>query len=166
MDKGIGGDKHTGFGLLGTSAESLLLRSGEALEKTGHAMPQILPKQDFLLLSRGKWDEDKSPDQIQAAIDRFYAWYEQALTDGRMKPGQRLGTQAKLVTRGKVIDGPFTEAKEVVGGYWFIVAGSLEEAAAIAAENPCLACGLMYEIRPIDPQRGSAYGVSNETRQT
>lgn len=41
-----------------------------------------------------------------------------------------------------VIDGPFAEAKEVIGGYWFVVAGSLQEAAAVAAENPCLACGL------------------------
>lgn len=46
---------------------------------------------------------------------------------------------------------------------WFIVAGSLEEAAAIVAESPCLACGLTYEIRPIDPERGSAYRTTSET---
>ncbi len=38
------------------------------------------------------------------------------------------------------------EAKEVIGGFWFIVATSLQEAAAVAARNPCLACGLEYEI--------------------
>ena len=62
-----------------------------------------------------------------------------------------------------VTDGPFTEAKEVIGGYWFIVAGSLEEAAKIAAGNPCLSCGLFYEIRPIDPERASALTVTTET---
>lgn len=62
-----------------------------------------------------------------------------------------------------VIDGPFAEAKEVIGGYWFVVAGSLQEAAAVAAENPCLACGLSYEVRPIELERASDYRESNET---
>jgi hypothetical protein len=62
-----------------------------------------------------------------------------------------------------VLDGPFAEVKEVVGGYWFIVASSLDEAAAIAAQNPCLDCGLEMELRPVDPARASAYVQSNET---
>ena len=56
-----------------------------------------------------------------------------------MKTGQRLVNEGKTVSRKKVVtDGPFGEAKEVIGGYWFIVAGSLDEAARIAAGNPCL----------------------------
>jgi hypothetical protein len=62
-----------------------------------------------------------------------------------------------------VTDGPFGETKEVIGGYWFIVAGSLEEAAQIAAGNLCLKCGLFCEIRPIDPERASAFTVTTET---
>ena len=58
----------------------------------------------------------------------------------------------------------FAETKEVIGGYWFILASSLEEAAELAAENPCLACGLTYEIRPIEPGRASAYKVTNGTQ--
>jgi hypothetical protein len=119
--------------------------------------------QDFLVLSRGRWDESKTPDEIQAAIDHFYAWYERCLAEGRMKPGQRLATESRLVTRSAVLDGPFTEAKEVIGGYWFIVADSLDEATAIAAENPCLPFGLAYEVRPVELQRASAYAVANET---
>jgi hypothetical protein len=67
------------------------------------------------------------------------------------------------VTLAGITDGPFTEAKEVIGGYWFVVAASLDEAARIAADNPCLACGLTYEIRPIETERASAYRESNET---
>lgn len=118
---------------------------------------------DYLLLSRGQWDRDKSPEEIQATIDRFYAWYERLLAEGKFKAGQRLATGTKLVSRSGVTDGPFTEAKEVIGGYWFIVATSLEEAASIAAQNPCLACGLSYEIRPIESVRASAYRNGNET---
>ena len=80
-----------------------------------------------------------------------------------MKAGQRLATQAKIVSRSGVIDGPFSEAKEVIGGYWFFQASSLAEAAELAAQNPCLACGLTYEVRPIEPERASAFKVTNET---
>ena len=78
-------------------------------------------------------------------------------------PGQRLARDTRLVTRGGITDGPFAEAKEVVGGYWFIVAASLDEAARIAARNPCLACGLSYEIRPLERERASALRESSET---
>ena|SRR6478752_3213344 len=118
---------------------------------------------EYLLLSRGQWDAGKSPEEIQAAIDAFYAWHAQLVAQGRFRSGQRLATAAKLVTRTGIMDGPFTEAKEVIGGYWFVLAGSLEEAARIVADNPCLACGLAFEIRPIEAERASAYRESNET---
>jgi hypothetical protein len=101
--------------------------------------------------------------EIQQAIDAFYAWKDQLVQEGRMKAGQRLGTQAKIVSRDGVTDGPFAESKELIGGYWFFLASSLAEAAELAAQNPCLACGLTYEIRQIELERASAYKVTNET---
>jgi hypothetical protein len=121
------------------------------------------PANEYLLLSRGQWDVDKSPEQIQSVIDDFYIWYERLVAEGRFKRGRRLATAARLVTRAGVTDGPFAETKEVIGGYWFIVAETLQEAAAMAAQNPCLACGLSYEIRPIELERASAYRESSET---
>jgi hypothetical protein len=126
-------------------------------------MPTTSSINEYLLLSRGQWDAGKSPEEIQAAIDAFYAWHARLVAEGRFKPGQRLATAAKLVTRSGIVDGPFTEAKEVVGGYWFVLAGSLEEAARIVADNPCLACGLAFEIRPIEAERASAWRETNET---
>ncbi len=117
---------------------------------------------EYLLLSRGQWDADKSAEQIQSAIDDFYAWYERLVSEGKFKRGRRLAAAAKLVNRVGVTDGPFAETKEIIGGYWFIVASSLQEAATIAAENPCVACGLSYEIRPIELGRASAYRESSE----
>lgn len=118
---------------------------------------------EYLLLSRGQWDPEKSQDEIQSAIDSFYGWYGQLVAEGTFKRGHRLATGTKLVTRTGVTDGPFAEAKEIIGGYWFIVAGSLQEAASIAAQNPCLKCGLSYEVRLIELERASAYRESNET---
>jgi hypothetical protein len=120
-------------------------------------------RKQYLLLSRGQWNPEISKAAIQAAIDSFYAWYERLVAEGKFKPGHRLTTQVKLVSQLGMTDGPFTESKEVIGGYWFILAHSLEEAAKIAAESPCLACGLSYEIRPLELEPASAYKVSNET---
>ena len=118
---------------------------------------------EYLVLSRGQWDKALSKQEIQTAIDEFYAWYDRNVDAGRMKVGHRLTTEGRVVSRRSVTDGPFAETKEVIGGYWFIVANSLEEAAALAAENPCIACGLTFEIRPIDPERASAFVLANET---
>ncbi|MBL9080159.1 MAG: hypothetical protein JNK76_00035 [Planctomycetales bacterium] len=119
--------------------------------------------QEFLVISRGQWDEIASKEDVQAAIDRFYPWYEEHLLRGTMKRGSRLGAEGKVVGKQSISDGPFAETKELVGGYWFIVAASLDEAAAIAAENPCLAYGLTLEIRPLDPERCEATAITNET---
>ena len=118
---------------------------------------------EYLVISRGQWDPERSPEEIQSAIDRFYAWHAQLVEQGTMRPGQRLARESRLVSRQKIIDGPFTEAKEVVGGYWFIHAPTLDEAARIAAQNPCLACGLSYEIRPTETVRASAFNATSET---
>jgi hypothetical protein len=118
---------------------------------------------EFLVISRGQWDRDKSPAEIQQAIDAFYSWKDKLVAEGKMKAGQRLATQAKIVSKSGVLDGPFAETKEVIGGYWFFIASSLEEAAKLAAQNPCMACGLTYEIRPIELEQASAYKVTNET---
>lgn len=126
-------------------------------------MSEPQTKSEYLVISRGKWDEDKSPEEIQRAIDAFYVWHEQLVREGKMKSGQRLARESMFVSRHGVIDGPFAETKEVIGGYWHFLAHSLEEAAALAAQNPCLACGLSYEVRPIETQRCSAFVESNET---
>ncbi|MBK8185123.1 MAG: hypothetical protein IPK63_20390 [Candidatus Competibacteraceae bacterium] len=118
---------------------------------------------EYLVISRGQWDSDLPQDEIQHAIDDFYAWYEQLLEEGKIKAGQRLAKEGKIVSKQQVTDGPFSETKEIIGGYWFFLAGSLEEAVELAKGNPCLARGLINEIRPIDPARASAFEVISET---
>ena len=125
------------------------------------------PTGEYLILSRGQWDEDASKEDIEAAIGKFYAWHEGNLASGTFKPGSRLGTEAAMVSKsGIATDGPFGEAKEVVGGYWIIVAHSLRAAAEVAAQNPCVQHGLSFEIRPLESARASAYIAANESPST
>ena len=110
----------------------------------------------------GKWEEHLTSEEIQKAIDAFYVWKQRLTAEGKIKGGQCWRNKAKSLGRaGQSV--PYPETKEVIGGYWFILANSLEEAAAIAAENPCMACGLYFAVQPIDPDKGSAYRVTSET---
>ena len=127
-------------------------------------MNEAAPHSDYLVLSRGQWDKTASKEDIEAAIEKFYDWYSRNLKAGTMKPGSRLSTEGALVSKaGIVTDGPFGEAKEVIGGYWIIVARNLREAAELGAQNPCVQHGLTFEIRPLEAVRASAYNVTNET---
>jgi hypothetical protein len=120
-------------------------------------MSEQPPTAEYLVICRGQWDTTLSKDEIQSAIERLYIWYDRLINEGKMKPGQRLTSGGKTVGRKNVItDGPFGESKEAIGGYWFIVAQSLDEAVQIAKGNPCLDCGLLLEIRPIDLERATA----------
>jgi hypothetical protein len=113
-------------------------------------MSERLPA-EYLVLSRGEWDKTLSREQRQSTIDLFYTWIDGLVKAGQMRRGQRLTYEGKTIMRQNAItDGPFGETKEVVGGYWFFLANSLDEAAQIAKGNPCLDCGLYLEIRPIN----------------
>ena len=126
-------------------------------------MNNVNKQSEYLVLSRGQWDKNASKEDIESAIQKFYDWYERNLKEGRMKAGSRLSTDIAVVSKsGIVTDGPFGEAKEVVGGYWFIVARNLREAAEIAAQNPCAQYGLTFEIRPLESERASVHNATNE----
>jgi hypothetical protein len=119
-------------------------------------MSEPPPSAEYLVISRGEWNESLSREQIDDVIDRFYRWLDRLVDEGKMRRGQRLTYEGKTITQKNVItDGPFGESKEVIGGFWFIIASSLDEAAQIASGNPCLDCGLFVELRPIDPQRAT-----------
>ena len=119
---------------------------------------------EYLVVSRGMWDADASPDAIQAAIDRFYDWLDAHVAAGRMRRGSRLTPEIALVTRPRAVtDGPFAEVKELIGGYWFVIAPSLQAAAQLLSDSPTVQMGIYYEVRPLDPERANARIHSSET---
>ena len=50
-----------------------------------------------------------------------------------------------------VVDGPFAEAKEHIGGFWVIKAADLDEALKLAGEG-AIACGGPVEVRPFQDE--------------
>lgn len=91
-----------------------------------------------------------SPDQRQQLMMRWNAWYDELAAHDKAVEGQPLELETRVVsgTRGeRVIDGPFAEAKEAIGGYVKLKVGSLDEATEIAQRHPGLAYGLQIEVR-------------------
>ena len=85
-------------------------------------------------------------------MDKVMAWFEGLNERGRIKGAQPLGGQGRVIsgTDGRfVVDGPFTETKEAVGGYLVLQADSLDEAVEIARSMPTLRYGISVEVRPI-----------------
>jgi hypothetical protein len=102
----------------------------------------------FLRSTPGK-QEPPSSAQMQEMHAAFNAWKEKFkgnIVDlgGRLKPG------GKILTASGVTDGPFAEAKEVVGGYMVVAAESSDRAVEIARECPgVVRPGSSVEIREI-----------------
>ena len=108
---------------------------------------------EYMLLFRGPhWDRGLSPDQLQQAMDKVMAWFEGLNERGKIKSAQPLGAQGRIIsgTNGRfVLDGPFAESKEAVGGYLVLHAANLNEAVEIARSMPTLSYGVSVEVRPI-----------------
>ena len=106
-----------------------------------------------MFLFRGNdWHKALSPEQIQTVMDQWKNWFERLKTEGKVKAGQPLEREGKVVSgkNGRVVaDGPFAESKEAVGGYFLLDVGSIDEAVAIAKGCPGLPYGVIVEVRPV-----------------
>jgi hypothetical protein len=95
---------------------------------------------DFLLLIRTEGDvwTSLSPQQLQAHIEKGTSYIGNLIKEGKLKSAAPLDKGSRIVTStdGVIKDGPFNESKEVIAGYFHIVAKDIEEATEIAKSNP------------------------------
>ena len=95
---------------------------------------------DFLLLIRTEGDvwTSLSPKQLQEHIDHGTAYIGNLMKEGKLKSASPLDKGSRIVTstNGIIKDGPFNESKEVIAGYFHIVANDVQEAVEIAKANP------------------------------
>jgi hypothetical protein len=105
---------------------------------------------EFVFLYRGG-DRPTSPEQGQQVMQKWMAWFKNLAEKGHiLDRGQPLERSGKIVGSGKVVsDGPFAEAKDVVGGYTLIKADDVAHAAELAKGCPVLERGGRVEVRPV-----------------
>lgn len=106
---------------------------------------------EFVFLYRGG-EAGRSPERMQQMMQKWMTWLKELGQQGHIKDqGQPLERTGKLV-KGRqkaVTDGPFVEAKDVVGGYTLIEALDLAQAVELSKGCPIFEVDGAVEVRPV-----------------
>lgn len=104
-----------------------------------------------MFIFRGGNFAQLSPEEAQAHMQQWFAWMDDLrATDTLVSTSPLLPTGKQLTGKSKTVtDGPFSEAKEMVGGYTIINAENLEAALEIAKGCPVLDVDGSVEVRPL-----------------
>lgn len=107
----------------------------------------------YLLILRdheSKWD-NFSPDELQRVVHGFAEWNRNLAEAERLVSAGKLDRDLGVTVRKRggevVVDGPFSEAKEAIAGYFCIRAEDLESAGEVAQSCPILTYGGSVEVR-------------------
>ena len=100
----------------------------------------------LLLRDAGVFGEGMSPQEMQAAFQRYHAWINKV---GRIGGEKLKGHDGKVLRGSAVTDGPYTESKEILGGFMIIEAKDYDDAVRLCRDHPHLEFGSI-EIREID----------------
>ena len=108
-----------------------------------------MPK--FMFLQRGACEQrpEMTPEQMEAGMKAWMQWMKDGTEAGwLLDPGSPLsGIGAVVQPDLSVIDGPFAESKELVGGYSIVEAADLSAACELAKDTMKLAGGGKIEVR-------------------
>ncbi len=106
---------------------------------------------EYVFLYRGG-ENGRSPERAQQMMQKWMAWLKDLSQKGHVKDqGQPLERSGKLVkgSQKTVTDGPFAEAKDVVGGYTLIQARDLDQAVELSKGCPIFEVEGAVEVRPV-----------------
>ena len=109
-------------------------------------MPQFM----LLLYDDPSGWQNLSPEDMQKALEKYMAWTKKPFT----RDSKRLADEPGRVIRSqggkpKATDGPYSETKEILAGYYTIEAASYDEAVKLALNHPQLEYGGTEEIRQV-----------------
>lgn len=93
----------------------------------------------------------QSPEEMQAGMAKWMAWIGKLSAAGQYVSGEPLLPGGKLISGADriVADGPYTEGKEVVGGYFIVQAKDMDEAIALTADYPDYETGGSIQVRQV-----------------
>ena len=105
----------------------------------------------MLIFQGGMSSENTSPEFMQAQMGKWMAWIEKLSKAGKYVSGEPLLPGGKLI-KGKsktVTDGPYTEGKEVVGGFFVLNADNYDEAVKLCDDYPGYEHGGSIQVRQV-----------------
>jgi hypothetical protein len=100
----------------------------------------------FLFLFR---DSNPVENTDTAFMEKWTRWADTLAKQGIFEGGEPLDRNGKLISGKKkvVTDGPFIEAKDIVGGYFIVKALGIDEAVMIAKDCPIYELDGNVEVR-------------------
>ncbi len=107
---------------------------------------------EFMMLFRDEanMEEFANSEAVQAEVKRWNDWIGGIAAQGKFVKSDALGYEGRTITKNTVVtDGPYAEAKEIVGGYIIVKAADLDEAVQLAQGCPVLEDGGKVEIRDV-----------------
>jgi hypothetical protein len=110
---------------------------------------------DYLYIFRGSDTQTLSPEAMQTHMQKWMAWMKDLTAKGHFKSGEPLDKQGKVL-RGRnktVTDGPYAEAKDLVGGYLLVQAKDLDQAVELSRGCPIFERDGSVEVRPVMQMR-------------
>jgi hypothetical protein len=125
---------------------------------------------EFMLLIRNEGDGKAalSPEEQQQFLNACRVYIEDLMKKGNLRSAQPLVREGKMISGSPNAfkDGPYNETKEIIVGYYHILANDMDEAIAIAKRNPEFAFikGAKIEVRPIKMMEQSTNYVYPEGR--
>jgi hypothetical protein len=97
-------------------------------------------------------DASPSPEQMQAAIKPFQDWIGGIAAQNKLVgPPKRWDGDGRVIKQNTVINGPYAEIKESIGGLFLIRAEDYDDAVEIAKGCPALQWGATVEVRMAIP---------------
>jgi hypothetical protein len=115
---------------------------------------------EFMLLIRSEGDQlwALSEEARHEHHQKMKVYIEDLLKAGKLKSAQPLDFDGAIIsgTKGKLKDGPFNESKEVIAGYFLVLAKDLDEAIQLGRKNPIFetTATVRLEVRPVKLQEG------------
>ncbi len=106
----------------------------------------------FMFLQRGNCDQrpEMTPEQMEAQMKSCMEWVKSGTEEGwLLDPGAPLSGGSAVVDAETVVDGPFAESKELVGGYTIVQAPDLATAIELAKKTIEMAGAGKIEVREI-----------------
>lgn len=107
---------------------------------------------EYLLLFRGGLNYNTlSPEQLHANMQPWKVWMDSLAKAGKLGGGERLHNDGAVIkgAERQVVDGPYAEAKEVIGGYILVKTEGKQEAVEIAKGCPIFENGGFVEVREV-----------------
>ncbi len=99
-----------------------------------------------------------TPQQNEQMLQAYYAWAGQLATKPWLRGGEQLNPGGRVLNSkgGTVVDGPYTETKDVISGYVIVEAPDYDAAVEMGKDIPALQHGGWVIVREINEMQPNA----------